>query len=70
MNVTICKDAVRNLSRFRAHNYLKKVALELVARSLDLEQIRKLEKCFNAVRFRRYDATLGPRISNRVVCRA
>lgn len=46
----ICDDAIANLKKFRQINYLKKLALELVARSLDTEQIRELEQCFLAVR--------------------
>lgn len=46
----ICDSAIANLKRFRDNNYLKKLALELVARSLDAEQIRELEQCFLVVR--------------------
>lgn len=45
----ICDDAIENMKKFRQTNYLKKLALELVARSLDTEQIRQLEQCFVAV---------------------
>lgn len=52
-NVKICEDAINNLKNFRQTNYLKKLALELVARSLDSEQIRNLEQCFVTVSFAR-----------------
>ncbi|CAN0056045.1 unnamed protein product, partial [Sphacelaria rigidula] len=42
----VCDSAIDNLKRFRDTNYLKKLALELVARSLDTQQIRELEQCF------------------------
>ncbi|CAM9143785.1 unnamed protein product [Ectocarpus sp. 12 AP-2014] len=42
----LSKAAVHNLVNFRQTNALKKLALELVARSLDVEQIRNLEKDF------------------------
>lgn len=45
----ICDDAIENMKKFRQTNYLKKLALELVARSLDTEQIRQLEQCFVAM---------------------
>lgn len=41
--------ALANLVAFRKTNVLKKLALELVARSLDHEQIRNLEKDFAKV---------------------
>ena len=45
----LSKGAVSNLVNFRNINALKKLALELVARSLDNEQIRNLEKDFAKV---------------------
>ncbi|CAM9623497.1 unnamed protein product, partial [Scytosiphon promiscuus] len=42
----LSKQALANLVAFRKTNALKKLALELVARSLDHEQIRNLEKDF------------------------
>eukprot|EP00752_Nemacystus_decipiens_P008847 g7895.t1 len=42
----LSKGALSNLVNFRNTNALKKLALELVARSLDNEQIRNLEKDF------------------------
>lgn len=45
----LSKAALANLVAFRTTNVLKKLALELVARSLDHEQIRKLEKDFAKV---------------------
>lgn len=41
--------ALANLVAFKKTNVLKKLALELVARSLDQEQIRNLEKDFAKV---------------------
>lgn len=46
---TLSKGALSNLINFRNTNALKKLALELVARSLDIEQIRDLEKDFAKV---------------------
>lgn len=48
----LSKGALSNLVKFRETNILKKLALELVARSLDNEQIRNLEKDFAKVRAR------------------
>ncbi|CAM9098341.1 unnamed protein product, partial [Hapterophycus canaliculatus] len=45
----LSKEALTNLVAFRKTNALKKLALELVARSLDHEQIRNLEKDFAKV---------------------
>lgn len=45
----LSKGALSNLVNFRNTNALKKLALELVARSLDNEQIRNLEKDFAKV---------------------
>lgn len=50
----LSKQALANLVAFRKTNALKKLALELVARSLDHEQIRNLEKDFAKVRTRVY----------------
>lgn len=46
----LSSEALSNLVSFRETSYLKKLALELVARSLDPAQIRNLEKQFVKVK--------------------
>lgn len=48
-DLELSKEALSNLVSFRDTNFLKKVSLELVARTLDNEQIRDLEKEFEKV---------------------